>query len=258
MNNYMVRRTKPELISRGDLKDLPGKQRQSVELEMNSVQQEIFDAMMKDMFYVENNNVIIAPNHMVVDMRIRQLLACPRILGIDNNGIALDTIVETGSTLIDNGQPFVVFTPFRQAVTYIQKAVEDKIKNVRIYKIHGDMKPQDFAAQWKGFQSNPEKRKVMIIVIKSGSSFDAYAASYGFFLGYEEDFNLNAQAEDRLCRLGQHNFVNIYYMLHCGTIDEAIKARLNAKQEASDWIIGSDDRYNALLKLYKVSRINGK
>jgi SNF2 family DNA or RNA helicase len=252
LNNYMIRRTKQELIDRGDLKDLPGKQRQAVEIDMNEVQQRVFNSLIEEMFYVEGDNVIIAPNHLVTDMRIRQLLVCPRILGIDNNGEGLDYILSEGTGLLDNNQPFVIFTPFKQAIPHIEEAVKKTMNPVRIYKIHGDMKPEDFAKQWKGFQSNPDKRKVLLCVIKSSSSFDAYAASYGFFLGYEEDFNLNVQAEDRLCRLGQHNFVNIYYIVNRGTVDENIRWRLNSKQEASDWIIGNEEKFQSLLKRYKV------
>ena len=62
------------------------------------------------------------------------------------------------------------------------------------------------------------------------------------------DFNLNSQAEDRLCRLGQTNFVNCRYLLHKGTVDENVKERLNDKNNASNWIVGTEQQYQMMLK----------
>lgn len=255
LGNYMIRRTKAELRNRPDLGDLPDKERQIIEVEMNTEQQRIYDTLVNQMFSIEGDNVIIAPNQMTLLIRLKQLLVCPRILGIDNDGAALETIVEMGKSLIDNYQPFVIFTPFSQALPYIKAAVTKAMPKTHIYTIQGGLTAKEFAAQWMGFQDNPSKNKVLLCVIKSSSSFDAYEASYGFFLGYEEDFNFNEQSEDRLCRQGQKSFVNIYYMLHRGTVDEAVKARLNAKKEASNWIIGSEDTYKTLLQKYKVQRL---
>jgi SNF2 family DNA or RNA helicase len=113
------------------------------------------------------------------------------------------------------------------------------------------MSPKDFAAQWQGFQTNSSQRKVLICVIKSGASFNAYAAAYEFFLGYEWDFNLNMQAEDRACRIGQHNFVNVYYMINRNTVDEDVAQRLNDKQDANNWVIGTEEQYRMLLNRFK-------
>lgn len=254
LNQYMIRRTKKELRNRLDLYDLPDKERQVIEVEMSVKQQQLYDELVEQMFVVDGDNVIMAPNQMTLLLRLKQLLVTPRLLGIDEDGAALEAIVEMGRDLIDNQQPFVVFTPFSQALPHIENAIKQSIPNIRIYKIQGGLSAKDFASQWQGFQQNPSKNKAMLCVIKSGSSFDAYEASYAFFLGYEEDFNLNEQAEDRLCRQGQKNFVNIYYMLHRGTVDEDVKERLNAKKEASNWIIGSEEVYQSLLKRYQGKR----
>ena len=91
----------------------------------------------------------------------------------------------------------------------------------------------------------------MICVIKSGASFHATEAADCFFAGYEWDFNLNVQSEDRLCRLGQENFVNCNYLLHNGTVDEDVKAKMNDKFDASNWIIGTEEQYQLMLKRVK-------
>lgn len=253
LSNFMIRRTKAELCARGDLQDLPGKQRQVIHVEMNKKQQTAYDALVEDLIYADEDTTVITPNKMTLMMRLRQLLVCPRLLGIDDDGEALEIITSMAVDLMEDNQPFVVFTPFRQVLPFIRKKLEEAIKNIRIYEIHGGMDAKEFANQWQSFQQNSEKHKAMLCVIKSSSSFNAYTAAYSFFLGYEWDFNLNVQAEDRLCRLGQHNFVNNYYMMYKGTVDEDIAQRLNDKQDAANWAIGTQEQYNMLLKRFKVN-----
>ena len=110
------------------------------------------------------------------------------------------------------------------------------------------MNPVEFARQWQGFQDPSNKNKVLLCVIKSGASFHATEAADCFFLGYEWDFNYNVQSEDRLCRMGQKNFVHCRYLLHEGTVDEQVKSRLNSKNDASNWIIGTDEQYKMMLR----------
>jgi SNF2 family DNA or RNA helicase len=183
---------------------------------------------------------------------LRQILACPAVLGIKSHGAAIDYVTETGGALIDSGYSFVVYTPFSKVVPFIVDSLTKKIKDLRVYVVSGGMTALEFAKQWQGFQNNKSHNKVLICVIKSGASFQATTASHAFFIGYEWDFNQNVQSEDRLCRLGQKNFVNIYYLVHKGTIDEAIVQRLNDKQDANDWAIGSSEVYELLLKRFKV------
>jgi SNF2 family DNA or RNA helicase len=161
--------------------------------------------------------------------------------------------MEMGSDLLDNDRPFVIFTPFRAAIPYIQEAISNNIKNVKVYSVTGGLTAEEFSEQWQGFQNDTTKRKILLCVIKSGASFHATCASTAFFLGYEWDFNQNAQSEDRLCRFGQKDFVNIYYMMHKDTIDEDVAQRLNEKQEANDWVIGNEEQYEILRRRYKMS-----
>jgi SNF2 family DNA or RNA helicase len=254
ISKFMIHRTKKELIARGDLKDLPGKQRQILPIIMNDVQEKIYTQLVNDMIAEHEGNIIVTPNVLTTLTRLKQLLVCPKLLGINDYGASLETIVEMGMNLIENNEAFVIFTPFKQALPYIKEYLLSHMKNLKIYTLSGGMNAKEFADQWMGFQNNPSRNKVLICVIKSGSSFHATTASYGFFLGYEEDFNFNIQAEDRLCRIGQQNFVNVYYPLHKGTVDDDIIQRLNDKQDASNWIIGDQEQYTQLLKRFKILR----
>lgn len=253
LDNYMVRRLKSEVLH-----DLPGKQRNVVPVYMTAKQHAAYNSLAEDFILQEDDEsaLTIAPNQMVTDLRLRQLLVCPRLLGIDDDGAGFAYLSEVVPELLQANRPAAIFSPFREVLPLLEDLIKGWNLNTSVYKIMGGMTPAAFANQWQGFQKNPRKNKVLLGVIKSGTSFHATEAADCFFLGYEWDFNMNVQAEDRLCRLGQHNFVNCNYILHQeDTIDEAVKQRLNEKQLAADWIIGTPKQYKELLR--KVRKTHG-
>jgi SNF2 family DNA or RNA helicase len=243
LNKYMVRRLKSEV-----LQDLPGKQRNPIPLTMTPKQAKAHNEVLEQLYHATEDDLVVATSVMTAILRARQILVTPRLVGIDDDGAALPYLMEAGEALLIADRPFVVYTPFRQALFYIHDAIERIGIPVHFYELHGGMTPAAFANEWQGFEKDPNPHKVLLCVIKSGASFHATAAADCFFLGYEWDFNLNVQSEDRLCRLGQKNFVNCNYVLHDGnTVDEDVKRKLNDKQIAADWIIGTEEQYIKML-----------
>jgi SNF2 family DNA or RNA helicase len=249
MNKYMIRRLKSEV-----LKDLPGKSRNIVPLQMTPKQAKAHDDIMEELYYFDDDTLVVTPNKMTAILRARQILVTPRLLGIDDDGAALNYIREVGSDLIVAGRPFVIFTPFRQALPLIADVVREIDPSINIHLIHGGMRPSQFAKSWQTFEQPTTQKKVMICVIKSGASFHATASADSYFLGYEWDFNLNAQSEDRLCRYGQKYYVNCNYLLHHDTVDEDVKKLINEKSDSSDWIVGTEQQYQMILDRYKARR----
>jgi len=246
LSRYMIRRLKEEVA-----KELPGKWRQPLYIEMNDEQRVVYDELTAQLIaeIPETGDILITPNQMTLQMRQRQLLACPQVLGLKHRGAALDIIVEHSHTSLDDNKPIVIFTPFKKAVPYIEQAIHEEYPNAAIYKITGGLTAEQFGKEWKDFQFQTHyKQRVLICVIKSGASFTATAAAAAYYLGYEWDFNLNEQAEDRLNRIGQTQLVNIYYAMHRDTVDMEVAARLNEKKSASDWVVGTQLQYMAKLK----------
>ena len=246
LSKYMIRRLKSEV-----LKDLPGKQRNTVVLKMSPKQEKAHNDIMKELYYADEDTLLVTPNKMSAVLRARQILVSPRLVGIDDDGASLDYLKEAGEALLTAHRPFVVFTPFRQALPLIADALREISPGITLHMIHGGMTPAAFANSWQDFQKPTIKNKVMLCVIKSGASFHATEAADCFFLGYEWDFNLNSQSEDRLCRLGQQNFVNCNYLLYKDTVDEDVKAKLNDKNDSSNWIVGTEEQYQMMLNRYK-------
>lgn len=245
LNHYFIRRVKTEVA-----KEIPGKLRQPLWVKMDDTQQKVYDELTQTLLaeIPETGELLITPNQMTLTVRQRQLLACPQVLGLKTRGAALETLLEHSHLSLDDDKPIVIFTPFKQAVPYIQASLEEEYKDVKTYWITGGLTANEFGLAWQGFQQERFRRRVLICVIKSGASFQATAAATAYFLGYEWDFNLNEQAEDRLNRMGQTDFVNIFYLMHKGTVDEDVAARLNEKKSSSDWIVGTPKQYLEKLK----------
>lgn len=248
LQGYMVRRVKEEVLA-----ELPGKQRQLLPVEMNSVQKKIYDELTEHLLaeIPDTGEFLITPGQLTLLTRQRQILACPKMLGINNNGEALDAIVAHSHTSLDDDKPIVIFTPFRQAVPFIEEEMCKEYPELRVYKITGGLTAEEFGNQWMSFQNDKYKKRLLICVIKSGASFQATAAASAYFLGYEWDFTLNEQAEDRLNRMGQQNFVNIHYAVYAGTADDRVIHALNLKKTSSNLIVGTMQQYVQAMKIVR-------
>lgn len=240
---YRLRRIKSEVLS-----DLPGKQRQVIPITMTKKQQKAHQEILEEFIYVDEDSAVVAPNAMMAILRCRQLLVSPRLLGMDEDGAAFDYLADEGKNLLSNDKCFVVYTPFKMAIPLLKDLIEGFNMGTKVFTLMGGLQPSEFANQWQGFLDYKSNNKVLLCVIKSGASFHATCASDCFFLGYEWDFNLCAQAEDRLCRLGQKNFVHCRYLLHDNSVDELVKEKLNEKTAASNWIVGTEEQYQYMLR----------
>lgn len=249
----MLRQYASILKVKDHIRDMPEKNRQAIPIEMDKIQRKIYSELEENLFatFNDDEDLIITPSQLSLRMRLRQLLVCPKMLGIDSYGAAMETMMDMTGELVDRREAFVIFTPFRQAVPYIKERLRQEYPGFMICSITGGLTPEEFGHQWQSFQSGRGAR-ALICVIKSGASFHATSAQTAFFLGCEYDFNQNAQAEARLHRLGQQNNVNIYYLLHQQTVEEEVIDILNDKQYGADLVLSSEELFRKMLSRRKV------
>jgi len=248
VRKYMIRRLKTDV-----LKELPIKTRQILYVDMNGEQKKIYKQLTEDLIaeIPDSNDVVITPSQVSLILRQRQILACPQVLGLKRNAAGLDLIIAHSHLTIDSGNPIAIFTPFRKGIEDISAAFLKEYPKGEVYILRGQMTAEEFGDTWKGFQSSRNPERVLICVIKSGASFQATKASTAYFLGFEWDFTLDEQAEDRLYRMGQQNNVNIYYVINRGTVDELVKERINEKKRSSDLVMSPNKQYQEILKRIK-------
>lgn len=236
LNCYMVRHLKKDVV-----KDLPEKQRMPVPVEMNQEQRIAYHQILSDMILDTGDDLIITPGVLTQNLRMRQLLICPKILGLKTNGAALEALVDyLIPEEFNAGRSVVVTTPFRSAVPFVVEAIKEKLPGTYIEMIHGGQKELASTIAER-FQQKAGVRKVLIYTIKAGASFTAHSASTAFFLGCEWSNNDNLQAEDRIHRIGQKLGVQIKYLVYPGTIDDSVISILDDKTAAANWILKPEE-----------------
>lgn len=227
---YMVRRKKKDVLT-----ELPDKIRQPLYLELEGAQKKAYEDLATNMMLeLPNEEILITPNIATQILRLRQLLVTPQLLGIDEEGAGIEALRELVQDQFDIKKAVAICTPFRQAIPFIQKAMEDLTPH--IFEIHGQIKQSAKEVSLE-FQNCKAVNKIMLYTIKSGMSWDAYEASTVFFLGYEWGAYDNLQAEDRLHRIGQKDTVHVNYIMHKNTVDDLVLSKLNDKQMAENWIM---------------------
>ena len=232
LSKHMVRNLKRDV-----LKQLPTKTRQVLPMEMTAKQRKAYNDVLHEMILETEDDVIITTGVLSQLLRLRQILVCPKMLGIDDNGAAINALVEHYLPIeFDNGNAVVIATPFKQAIPYVKDAIQAAFSDVIIEEIHGDIKEtaQEVAQRFQGY---PTHKKVIIYTIKSGASWTATDANVGYFLGYEWTCIDNEQAEDRIHRIGQEKPVRINYILHQDTVDNLVMDKLDTKAYASNWAL---------------------
>lgn len=245
LSKYMVRRIKTEVFA-----DMPTKQRTVVPLEMNREQRQVYQELSEELMAIvpTSGEILMAPGVLPLLVRQRQLLACPQELGLQAPGTAIETIVEMAAQHFEAGEPFIVYTPFREAIKWVEKALLDAHGYYDCFKIQGKMTADEFRDSWQGFMNKKSRQKVMFIVIKSGAAFTASTASTGYFLGCEWDFTLNEQAEDRMFHVDKKETIQVNYLMYKGTVDDAVATALNDKKFSSDWVVGTEKQFTEQLQ----------
>lgn len=84
------------------------------------------------------------------------------------------------------------------------------------------------------FQKNKNKKIIICGLDVAYFGFDLFASSNVIFTEFDYVDEKNNQAEDRLCRIGQRNSVNAWYMVADQTNDERILKITRSKKDITD------------------------
>lgn len=219
-------------IPRGEAeKELPLLTKQLIPVEVPVRQRKMYDMMERDMYIQTTAGGIKATNTAIgKTMRLRQILACPKIVDVDSDdfGVGIETVVDK---LLETGNYHaVIFTPFREAVTHFTHYLKLHL-TPNVFHLWGGLDPEELhkrIAAWK------KSKGVMVCTVAFSQSFELETASVCFFVGYEWDQNENDQASSRLRRLTSPGPIMAYYIQHQNTLDERVLEVLNSKRRITN------------------------
>lgn len=226
-STVMVRRLKKDV-----LKDLPPKQRtvllQKVDLRAYNKVEENLAKWLVDNKAMEVVKAIDKVNKAEQIMRIEY---CKQEAVKAKISLFIEWVHEF---IEDSGEKLIIFVHHKDVVKKLKTAFK-KYKPVTI--VGGDSAQAKDEAEQK-FQKKKNVRVIICSLKAAGMGLTLTASSTVAFLELGWTPGDHNQAEDRAHRIGQKDYVMVYYFLALGTIDEDIYDLIQGKQSVFDQAMG--------------------
>ena len=172
--------------------------------------------------------------------RLRQTCCDPDMLPwmdapLSDSG-KINLLLEKLAEIVGSGHKVVIFSQFVMLLDRVRTALTAQFPDLPRYELTGmtldRLKP---VQQFQGAQG----AAVMLVSLKAaGTGITLHAADYVFLLDPWWNPAVEAQAVDRVHRIGQTNTVFVYRMVTAGTIEERIQALKASKRDLFDKLIG--------------------
>ena len=229
---YFTRRTKEEVLP-----DLPEKYYTILEVDLYPKQRKAYDQMKKEMIAwldtQDGEKPLAAPAVIAQLIRLQQFALA--YADVTDDGVILtdpsakvDALMQI---LEDNpDEPIVIFSQFRKAIGLVEERL--RRADIGYVRITGDDSNVARGAAVDDFQAG--KANVFLGTIGAGSEgITLTRSSTVVFLDRDWTPARNAQAEDRLHRIGQVNAVQVIDLVAARTVDQMRMQKLEMKKE---WI----------------------
>ena len=172
--------------------------------------------------------------------RLRQVCCDPDMLPwmhaplSDSGKIML--LVEKLAEVIGSGHKVVIFSQFVMLLDRVRAALAEHFPDLPRYELTG--MTLDRLKPVQSFQ-NAEGAAAMLVSLKAaGTGITLHAADYVFLLDPWWNPAVEAQAVDRVHRIGQKSTVFVYRMVTAGTIEERIQALQASKKDLFNKVVG--------------------
>jgi len=172
--------------------------------------------------------------------RLRQTCCDPDMLPwlkspLSDSG-KINLLMDKLAEVIGNGHKVVIFSQFVMLLERVHEALALALPELPRFELTG--MTLDRQKPVESFQ-NAEGAAVMLVSLKAaGTGITLHAADYVFLLDPWWNPAVEAQAVDRVHRIGQTNTVFVYRMVTEGTIEERIQSLKQSKRDLFDRLIG--------------------
>ena len=175
-------------------------------------------------------------------LKLRQVCIHPGLLpdlGLDQmHSAKFEVLTEKLEELMDEGHKVVVFSQFTKMLDIVQDWVKEK--RIDLERIDGSVTGKSRQAAVTRFQES-DKASVFLVSLKAGGvGINLTAADYVIHLDPWWNPAVEAQATDRVHRMGQKNKVIVYKMIAEGTIEEKIQLLQEEKKALLAQVIDID------------------
>jgi superfamily II DNA or RNA helicase len=172
--------------------------------------------------------------------RLRQTCCDPDLLPwlkapVTESG-KLNLLVDKLAEIVGSGHKVVVFSQFVMLLNRVREALAAGFPDLPRFELTGMTLDRQKPVQ--AFQSAPGAAIMLVSLKAAGTGITLHAADYVFLLDPWWNPAVEAQAVDRVHRLGQTNTVFVYRMVTAGTVEERIQALKAGKKMLFDRVVG--------------------
>ncbi len=172
--------------------------------------------------------------------RLRQACCDPDLLPwlkapVTESG-KLNLLVDKLAEVVGSGHKVVVFSQFVMFLNRVREALAASFPDLPRFELTGMTLDRQKPVQ--AFQSTAGPAVMLVSLKAAGTGITLHAADYVFLLDPWWNPAVEAQAVDRVHRLGQTNTVFVYRMVTAGTVEERIEALKADKKVLFDRVVG--------------------
>lgn len=245
---FMLRRTKSEVM-----KDLPPKVEDVYRCELSDKQQALYRAVLSEQKELVRELKAagkpanrVYPQMLAALTKLKQVCDHPTlILGREDEAARelesgkFELFKELLEEALDSGQKVVVFSQYLGMMDIIEEHL--KKAEIDFEELRGETKERGAAI--KRFQEDENCRVFVGSLLAGGLGIDLTAASV--VIHYDRWWNpaREAQATDRVHRIGQQKNVQVLKLITRGTIEEKIDRLLSAKTGLASTVVTSDEGF---------------
>ncbi|QYM77979.1 DEAD/DEAH box helicase [Horticoccus luteus] len=172
--------------------------------------------------------------------RLRQTCCDPDMLPWRKSPLSdsgkITLLVEKLSEIVGNGHKVVIFSQFVMLLERVREAIAAQFPDLPRHELTG--MTLDRLKPVQAFQNTPGAGVMLVSLKAAGTGITLHAADYVFLLDPWWNPAVEAQAVDRVHRIGQTNTVFVYRMVTAGTIEERIQALQEQKKDLFDKLVG--------------------
>lgn len=172
--------------------------------------------------------------------RLRQTCCDPDMLPWRTSPLAdsgkITLLVEKLAEIVGSGHKVVIFSQFVMLLDRVREAVAKNFPDLPRFELTGMTLDRQKPVQ--SFQTAPGAAAMLVSLKAAGTGITLHAADYVFLLDPWWNPAVEAQAVDRVHRIGQTNTVFVYRMVTAGTIEERIQALKADKKDLFDRLVG--------------------
>jgi superfamily II DNA or RNA helicase len=148
----------------------------------------------------------------------------------------INLLMEKLTEVVGSGHRVVIFSQFVMLLERVREALKQHFPDLPLFELTG--MTLDRLKPVQQFQHAPGSAAMLVSLKAAGTGITLHAADYVFLLDPWWNPAVEAQAVDRVHRIGQTNTVFVYHMITAGTIEERIQARKASKKDLFDKLIG--------------------